>query len=286
MKIMAAAAAGIAVLALAIPAFAQTGMGVPAAAGGQGRFGGNASTTMRGGGGWNQISAEGRVQNMQERGSRETQNRINALDRLLARIGAMKNLTGDQKASFSAEIQSEISDMASLEAEIQSGSSTTGLRNDLKTLAPDYRIYALIMPQLSILSAVDRANTVASYLKIIQGKIQARVSADSGLSGNAAIASDLSDMAGKLADAASQAGAAQTEVSGLKPDNGDKAVFQSNTTALKDARSKLRAVQQDLAAARKDAGSMVRIIVQSDQAVMRSPAGAPVGATASSSQGQ
>jgi hypothetical protein len=44
----------------------------------------------------------------------------------------------------------------------------------------------------------------------------------------------------------------------LTPDNGDQAHMQSNETALKDARSKIQAAQQDFVTARKDAIAIVK----------------------------
>ena len=49
-----------------------------------------------------------------------------------------------------------------------------------------------------------------------------------------------------------------TEVSALVPDQGVQAQMQANTTALKDARSKIQAAQKDLTAARNDATMIVK----------------------------
>lgn len=203
-----------------------------------------------------------RIQNMQSRGGKEIQNRIDALNKLLARIQSMKNLSDSQKSPLSATVQTSITNMTNLESKIQSDTSTTTLRADLKTIAPDYRIYMLIMPQISILSAVDRINTVVGILQTTEGKIQTRVSANAGLSGNTTIKSDLSDMTAKLSDASSQAAAAQAEVAGLVPDQGNNTVMQSNVAALKDARSKVQTATKDLQAARTDARAIIKIITQ------------------------
>jgi DNA repair exonuclease SbcCD ATPase subunit len=252
------------VLALAAPTFAEVGINASVNT--------NASVTtgaanvgMRADANASANKGEQRIQNGQNRGDAEVKARISSLNKLLARINAMKNLSDSQKASFSAEIQANITDMTNLQAKINADTSTTSLKADLQSITADYRIYALVMPQLSLLSAVDRANTLVTSFQAIQAKIQARIAADSSLSSNTTLSSDLADMTAKLADAVSVSAAAQAEITGLKPDQGDKTVAAANAAALKDARTKIQAVQKDLVAARKDAGDAVKLIVGSDK---------------------
>ena len=275
-RILKTSAAVIAALIVAVPAFAQVGLNasmngsVDAGRGIRaGIYGSTTASTTRTyrNRGTSTTTIQDRIQNGQNRGSTETTARIDSLNKLLSRVSSMKNLSSSEIASFTAEIQTEVSDMTSLETKIQSDNSTTSLRADLQTIAPDYRIYMLIDPQISLLSAVDRVNTLVSSLQTIQTKIQARVSADASLSGNTTITADMSDMTAKLSDATTQATAAQAEISGLQPDQGNQTTMQSNTAALKDARSKIQTAQNDLASARKDAGAVIKIIVQSDQSL-------------------
>jgi hypothetical protein len=213
----------------------------------------------------NHVRSQQKIETLQERGDKQTEMRIDALNKLLTRIQAMKNLSDSEKTTIIASIQANITSMTNLDAKIKADTSTTTLRADLQTVAPDYRIYMLIMPQVSILSAVDRINTLVASLQTVQGKIQARLSTSTTLSTNATITADLSDVAAKLADASTQGNAAQAEVSALVPDQGNKTVAQSNTAALKDARTKIQTAQKDLQTARKDIQAIVKIIVQEDK---------------------
>jgi hypothetical protein len=91
----------------------------------------------------------------------------------------------------------------------------------------------------------------------LSDKFSARIAAlPSGTS--ASLSATLADYNAKIADAKVQANAAVSEVANLKPDNGDTSIQQSNTAALKDARSKTQAAQQDIVAARKDAETIVK----------------------------
>ena len=232
-----------------IPVFAQAGDDLPA---------GGSNTAAA-------ITAANRAAYTQQRlasatakGAQAITARIASLNKLSTRIQSMKNLSASQAGSFQAGIQTAIAGMTTLQSKIQSDTSTTTLMADLKTVAPDYRIYMLIEPQISLLSAADRVNTIVSTLQTFATKIQTRLSAATGLSDIATLQADLTDMNAKISDASAQAAAATAEVSGLMPDNGVATVLASNTAALKDARSKIQTATADLKAADKDAQTIVQ----------------------------
>src|SRR5581483_9804890 len=109
------------------------------------------------------------------------------------------------------------------------------------------------------MAAADRALDVAQSLSTLAGQLQTRITAaqNAGHDMSASVTA-LADMNAKISDANTKANAATSEVAGLKPDNGDQTVMQSNLATMKDARSKIQAAQQDLIAARKDAGTIVK----------------------------
>jgi hypothetical protein len=91
-------------------------------------------------------------------------------------------------------------------------------------------------------------------------KLSARITAAQSAGNNVTAATTaLASFNAKVSDGSTQANAAITEVSSLKPDNGDATVMASNTATLKDARSKIQAAQQDFVAARKDAETIVQL---------------------------
>ncbi len=237
------------VMAVATPAFAQVGVKTSFTASVK-------ATTLA-----------QRIQKGQNRGGTQIQNRIDILNKLLSRIQSMRNLSSSEKSSLTATIQTSITAMTSLETQIQSDASTTTLRADLRAIAPDYRIYMLIVPQISMLSAVDRVNTVVSIFQAIQTKIQTRLSADATLSGNATIAADMSDITAKLSDATSQASTAQNQIVSLVPDQGNQTVMQTNTATLKAARLNIKTATADLLAARKDVQSIIKLLIASDRSL-------------------
>jgi len=206
-------------------------------------------------------AAAQRIQNIVNRADQEIARRITALNALSTRVNAMQKLSADEKSGLSSSIQAQISDMNSLQAKIAAdGNSTSSLKTDIQSITASYRIFALIIPQGAIEAAADRVMTIASSMTAIGTKLQARVSA-LGSSASSAVTSALADFNAKVADANTQAQAAVSEISGLTPDQGNQTRMQVNTSALKDARSKIQTAQKDLVAARQDAQTIVKSLV-------------------------
>lgn len=176
--------------------------------------------------------------------------RITDLGKLQARIDQMQKLSSEQKTSLNATVQAAIDEMTTLKAKIDADTDGATLKTDIQSIAKSYRVYVLVMPQIQIMTAADRAMDIAAKMTTLSGQLQTRITAALNVS--------LTDMNAKIADANVQAQAAVSEVSVLKPDNGDKTVFASNRAALKDARAKIKAATADLVAARKDAGNITK----------------------------
>ncbi len=204
-----------------------------------------------------------RIANWQARGAKEIDARIASMNDLLTRVQAMKNVSDADKATLNTEIQSLESSLTNLKTSISSDTSSTTLATDVKSITQSYRVYMLVEPQVRIIAAADRIKTIVDQLTVIDGKIQSRLATDPTASANAAVQSALTDITAKLNDASSQAQAAVTEVTSLKPDQGDQTVMQANTSSLKDARSKIATAQKDLVSARKDVQSIIKALGQS-----------------------
>lgn len=252
---------------LALPVFAQTvGLGIGANASATVTTG-SGTTTVGTGVGVNagarisaRIAAE--IQNGQNRADQEITRRINALNALGTRVDAMVRLSDTEKGNLSSTIQSQISLMNTLQAQIAAdaaANSTTSLKSDIQSITKSYRIFALIIPQGAIAAAADRVETTAGLLSTLGTKLQTRITAATNAGNNtSADVTALADLNTQVANASSSAAAAVAETASLQPDNGVASVMASNTATLKDARSKILAAQADLTAARKDAGTIVK----------------------------
>ena len=245
-----AAGAALALAFGPLAASAQVGVNADASATVRVRGGLSSSTTVA-------AKIDARIATAKERADKEIDRRITKLNDLSAKINGMVHITSDQKTSLTATITGQISDLTTLKGQIDAETGTTTLKADIQSITKSYRIFALILPEVSIMAAADRALTVDSLMADFATKLSERISTAS-TSEQAAWQAALSDYNAKVADAKTQAQAAIDGVSGLKPDNGDQTVMQSNLAALKAARAKVQAAQQDLVAARKDAGKIAK----------------------------
>lgn len=189
-----------------------------------------------------------------ERAGKEIDRRLEGLNKLIDRIMNAKRIDSDDKSSLSATITAQINALTALKAKIDADTSTTTLKEDVQSITKSYRIFALVMPQASIMASADRVKYVADQLSTLSAKLKTRLDAlTAGGTDVSASVTLLADMNAKIASAKTQAQAAIDSIVNLKPDNGDKTIMESNLAALKAAREKVRAAQADLKTAREDA---------------------------------
>lgn len=194
------------------------------------------------------------VTQIKDRADRELNRRVDALNNLGNRIQNMKNISEDGKSTLISQLQNQVNALNNLKGQIDAEASTTALKAEVKSITDSYRIFALVIPQGTIYSAVDRITTIVTYMSLIGAKLQARINAisTSGASVPIAITATMADYTTKLNDAQASTQTAFNEILNLVPDQGDQTVLQSNTAALKDARSKIKTAHEDIIAARKD----------------------------------
>ncbi|HQU08044.1 MAG: hypothetical protein B7X04_03300 [Parcubacteria group bacterium 21-54-25] len=219
----------------------------------------NASTSVRIA--RREMHLNGVLTRAKERAGFEIDRRVTLLQKFATRIGNVRMADAD-KATLQATLQTQITSLTNLKAQIAANTATSSLRTDIQSIAKSYRIFALVIPQSAITAAADRVNQIISQMQEFSGKLETRVNAAGAAGANvSALATALTDFNAKVADARVQATAAVNEVNVLKPDNGNQGVFQSNQAALKDARTKIDAARADLRTARQDAGTIVRGLI-------------------------
>ena len=187
----------------------------------------------------------------------EIDSRVSALTALENRITTMTRVSQDVKNQLTTTIQSTIASLGGLKTKLSTDTATE-LKADTLTMTAGTRVYALVVPQVRVLAAADRASTVADMLTNVDAKLKTRL-ADATTAGKdvTALATAEADMESKISDANTQIEAVLSGVSTLTPDNGDKTKLASNTLALKTARTALKTAEQDLTAAQKDSKTIV-----------------------------
>lgn len=181
----------------------------------------------------------------------EIDRRIKNLTELSTHIGEMKRLSSADKASLSATISAQVTALEALKAQIDAETDLTALKTEIQSIAKEYRIYMLVLPQVRIAAAADKIQSATASLQAVGDKVKTRLDAYTGA--NASTLQGLyTDMLAKIASANTSAQAAVTETATLKPDNGDATIAAANKTALDDARAKVKSATTDLKTAVAD----------------------------------
>ncbi len=184
--------------------------------------------------------------------------RISILEKLQKRFEDMKRLSSDDKSALSAQISAQITALTNLKAQIDAGTSTTTIKDDIKSIRPDLRIFALVAPRAAITAAADRITSVVSAMETIGSKLETRI-ATAKTAGKDVSAAETAyaDYKVQIANAKVEAKAALDLVVDLKADNGDQTVFTHNKQVLTEARAKIKEAASDLKAARADIKTIV-----------------------------
>lgn len=195
-----------------------------------------------------------RTTNLKERADKEIDRRVASLTKLISRINDMKRVTADQKTTLTTQVQNAITSLTALKAKIDADTDITTLQTDVKSVITEYRVYALLIPEIEIIAAADRELDLSDKLSSISGKLQARIQdAQSKGKDVSSLQTMLSDMQAKISDSKTQAQNAINTVSALTPEG-----FPNNKPILQSARPMIKTSHEDLVAAGKDAKSIIQ----------------------------
>lgn len=204
---------------------------------------------------------EWRIEKLIERGESAIEKRIESLRKLKERLANARLVSAEVLASINASLDAEIAKLEALKADIASGTATSTLKADIKSIKKDFRIFMLVEPKAHIAASASRINAVVTQMNQLVVKLEARITeAKNAGTDVSAAETALADMKAKLADAKVQADAAVAGTANLQPDGGDATVRASNLAALKAAREKLVLAHKDLAAARADAAKIRAVV--------------------------
>jgi hypothetical protein len=185
--------------------------------------------------------------------------RIDALNKRLLRINEMKKVSDSEKGFATAQVQKQIDALTTLKIKIDADTDIATARDDAKKITENYRIYALIIPQMSIIASADRISIIVDLVTTLETKLQSRIT-DAQNSGKdvTALQTALTDIGSKLTDAGAQVKTALSLVTSLSPDQGDATVAAANHTALLSAHTDIKAAMADIQAIRKDIDTIIK----------------------------
>jgi chromosome segregation ATPase len=220
-------------------------------------------------------AADQKLTATKEKSDKEITRRITSLNNLLTRFNDLKKLPTDDKSKFAAQIQDYISQLTTLKDKIDADTDLQTLRTDAKSIFTTFRVYAVFMPKLAELSALNRMGLSADSLTDIAGKLQTKVAELQGQGKDVtSLQSLLTDMNSQITDAKTVYQAVEAEITPLAPDG-----YPANITTLKDGRSKIKTGAADLRAAWNDAVQIRQALKSGGSATNSATMSAPPSAT-------
>ncbi len=194
-----------------------------------------------------------RLATVKSRGDAEISRRLTSLNTLVAKINSTVKLSAADKATLTNEVTAEISSLTALKAKLDAETSLSAAFLDAKSIVADYRIYALVVPQIALLRTADEQQTVEAKLTAVATKLQTRIQEAQTAGKNvSSLQTLLSDMQSKVQAAQTVTSGVITKIASLKP-----ADYNSDHKILSGYRDQLKTAHSDNEAALTDAKSIL-----------------------------
>ena len=113
---------------------------------------------------WRKAHAEPTVKNYRAVGLCEIDRRLATVDRLGDGMEVARALTDDHQAALQRILDGSAAGLRALRAEIQADTTVLELREDINRIFEDFRIYALVTPQVWLVIAADKMKAVGAAL--------------------------------------------------------------------------------------------------------------------------
>lgn len=189
-------------------------------------------------------------------GAQAIANRESQLTKLAGRLSSAPDC--DSSGTIAGIIAADGPALTTLGNKLAADTDITTAMADLKSIFEDYRVYWVVTPQALVTSACGHIQTAVTKLTKDQAKLTDLVQkAAAGGADMTAAQKALDDMAARMTDATNHANHANTTLSAIAPDHGDKSVQQANDAAIQSAHTDLVTAHTDLTGALADAKTVV-----------------------------
>jgi hypothetical protein len=182
-----------------------------------------------------------RLGNIISKGNQEISRRLIVLGKLPAIVNSAKELPtnttyAQNKASLLSEISTQVSNLTTLKTTLDGETTVSAAATDVGNMYTEYRVYALVVPQVAIFKHADDEQATAAKLTAMETGLQSRITADTG-SNQATLQSDLNDLKAKVVLAQGIAGPLEDKVVAFVPGDydADHTILSGDATSLKTA---------------------------------------------------
>jgi hypothetical protein len=182
------------------------------------------------------------------RGTTEITRRLGTLTTLNEKLSSATELTTNDKATLSTEITNEISGLTALKTTLDSETTVAAATVDAENIFSEYRVYALITPQVLIIKTADDQQATQAKLSSLATALSSHLTSQS----SPAIQADLVAMASMISSAHAISSVTESSVITLTP-----ADYNTSHTILSGNYAQLKIAQTDDTTAATDAQAII-----------------------------
>jgi hypothetical protein len=187
------------------------------------------------------------------KGNAEINRRLATLKTLDAKISRATKLSARDTATLSATVNTDITNLTSLETQLDADTTVSAAISDAQSIINSYRVYALVVPQINIIKTADDQQVAEGKLTTLSLKLSSRITAAQQKGTNVtALLASLADLNSKTSAAQTISSSIESGVIGLVPSD-----YNSNHSVLGGDGSRLKTAQADIKAAIADAQAII-----------------------------
>jgi hypothetical protein len=192
--------------------------------------------------------SEARVQLIITKSNAEITRRLSVLATLSSKITSSTKLSTADQQTLNSEVSSEMSGLTALKTKLDADTTVATAVLDAQSIFTDYRVFALVVPQVNLVKTADQQQQTESKLSTLGTKIQTDINADQTAGQEVTnLQTELSAMSVKVAAAQTISSGIETGVIRLSPSD-----YDTNHAVLSGDRDQLKIAQTDNAAAIAD----------------------------------
>ena len=187
------------------------------------------------------------------RGNSEIVRRLSTLNALSAKVSSATKLSSADQATLSGEISTEIDGLNSLKTKLDADTTVGDAKTDAQAIIDGYRVYALIVPKVSLVKTADDQQVAEGKLSTLSVKLQTRISAAQTAGKNVtSLQTELTTLNSKVSAAQAISSNIESAVVNLQPSD-----YNSNHSVLSGDRDQLKTAQSDIQGALSTATTII-----------------------------
>jgi hypothetical protein len=167
--------------------------------------------------------------------------RLVTLNKLSTQISSSKLLSASDQTYLSNEVSTQISGLTSLKAKLAADTTVSTATTDAQSITSAYRVYALVVPKVELVSSADHQLTTEGQLLTLTTTLQTDINTAQAAGKNVtAVQKQLNTMKDQVASAQGISSVVETSVLPLQPSD-----WNANNKVLSGYGAKLNTAQKD-----------------------------------------